>query len=198
MNYSFEYIDIILLAMIAGFIFLRLRGILGKRTGFEGKAPSQFEKVLNDIQTEKRFAPKENFDEKAQKEFIKGAKIAYETIITDFSDNDNKLIASKPLLSKNIRDKFEDALKERSQRGHFAEITFIGVNSAKIKEHKTVNKILNVTVDFVSEVITCIKDKDKKIISGDPEKIKKIYDTWVFSRDTRSNNPNWQLVDTLT
>ena len=198
MNYSFEYIDIILLAMIAGFIFLRLRGILGKRTGFEGKAPSQFEKVLNDIQTEKKAVVKENFDDEAQREFIKGAKIAYETIITDFSDNDNKLIASKPLLSKNIRNQFEEALKERSQKGHFAEITFIGVNSAKIKEHKTVNKILNVTVDFVSEVITCIKDKDKKIISGDPEKIKKIYDTWVFSRDTRSNNPNWQLVDTLT
>ena len=54
------------------------------------------------------------------------------------------------------------------------------------------------TVDFVGEVITCIRDKNKKIISGHPEKIKKIYDTWVFSRDTRSNNPNWQLVDTLT
>jgi predicted lipid-binding transport protein (Tim44 family) len=175
-----------------------LRGILGKRTGFEGKAPSQFEKVLNDIQTEKKAVVKENFDDEAQREFIKGAKIAYETIITDFSDNDNKLIASKPLLSENIRNQFEEALKERGQKGHFAEITFIGVNSAKIKEHKTVNKILNVTVDFVSEVITCIKDKDKKIISGDPEKIKKIYDTWVFSRDTRSNNPNWQLVDTLT
>ena len=52
--------------------------------------------------------------------------------------------------------------------------------------------------DFVSEIITCIKDKDKKIVSGDPEKIKKIYDTWVFSRDTTSANPNWQLVDTLT
>ena len=198
MNYSFEYIDIILLAMIAGFIFLRLRGILGKRTGFEGKAPSQFEKVLNKVQTEKKFTPKENFDDEAQKEFIKGAKIAYETIITDFSDNDNKLIASKPLLSKKIHDQFEDALKERSKRGHYAEITFIGVNSAKIKEHKKVDKILNVTVDFIGEVITCIKDKDKKIISGDPEKIKKIYDTWIFSRDMRSNNPNWQLVDTVT
>jgi len=198
MNYSFEYIDIILLAMIAGFIFLRLRGILGKRTGFEGKAPSQFEKVLNKVQTEKKFKPKENFDDEAQKEFIKGAKIAYETIITDFSDNDNKLIASKPLLSKRIHDQFEVALKERSKRGHYAEITFIGVNSAKIKDHKKIDEILNVTVDFVSEVITCIKDKDKKIISGDPEKIKKIYDTWVFSRDTRSKNPNWQLVDTLT
>ncbi|MDC1078370.1 Tim44/TimA family putative adaptor protein [Candidatus Pelagibacter sp.] len=198
MSYSFEYIDIILLAMIAGFIFLRLRGILGKRTGFEGKVPSQFEKVLNNIQTEKKVTSKENFDEESQKEFLKGAKIAYETIITDFSDNDNKLIASKPLLSKKIYDQFEEALKERSKRGHFAEITFIGINSARIKEHKKIDKILNVTVDFVSEVITCIKDKDKKVISGDPEKIKKIYDTWVFSRDTRSSNPNWQLVDTLT
>ena len=198
MNYSFEYIDIILLAMIAGFIFLRLRGILGKRTGFEGKAPSQFEKVLNNIQTEKKVTIKENFDEESQREFLKGAKIAYETIITDFSDNDNKLIASKPLLSKKIHDQFEEALQERSKRGHFAEITFIGVNSAKIKEHKKIDKILNVTVDFVSEVITCVKDQNKKVISGDPEKIKKIYDTWVFSRDTTSRNPNWQLVDTLT
>src|SRR6056300_87702 len=198
MSYSFEYIDIILLAMIAGFIFLRLRGILGKRTGFEGKVPSQFEKVLNNIQTEKKTTIKENFDEESQREFLKGAKIAYETIITDFSDNDNKLVASKPLLSKKIHDQFEEALRERNKRGHFAEITFIGVNSAKIKEYKKIDKILNVTVDFVSEVITCIKDKNKKVISGDPEKIKKIYDTWVFSRDTRSSNPNWQLVDTLT
>ena len=198
MNYSFEYIDIILLAMIAGFIFLRLRGILGKRTGFEGKAPSQFEKVLNNIQTEKKTTIKENFDEESQREFLKGAKIAYETIITDFSDNDNKLVASKSLLSKKIHDQFEEALRERNKRGHFAEITFIGVNSAKIKEHKKIDKMLNVTVDFVSEVITCIKDKNKKVISGDPEKIKKIYDTWVFSRDTTSRNPNWQLVDTLT
>ena len=184
--------------MIAGFIFLRLRGILGKRTGFEGKAPSQFERVLNNIQSEKILAPKENFDEEAQKEFIKGAKIAYETIITDFSDNDNKLVASKSLLSKKIHDQFEDALKERSKRGHYAEITFIGVNSAIIKEHKKIDQFLKVTVDFVSEVITCVRDKEKKIISGDPKKIKKIHDTWVFSRDIRSTNPNWQLVDTLT
>jgi predicted lipid-binding transport protein (Tim44 family) len=198
MNYSFEYIDIILLAMIAGFIFLRLRGILGKRTGFDGKAPSQFEKVMNDIQTKKKFSLKENFDKDAQQEFLKGAQIAYETIITDFSDNDNKLIASKPLLNKKIYDQFNEALQERSKRGHYAEITFIGINSAKIKEHKKNNEILNVTVEFVSEVITCIKDKEKKVISGNPEQIKKIYDTWVFSRDTQTNNPNWQLVDTLT
>jgi len=198
MNYSFEYIDIILLAMIAGFIFLRLRGILGKRTGFEGKAPAQFQEVLKNINLEKNIKNPDNFDDVAKKEFLSGAKIAYETIITDFSDNDNKLTTSKSLLSEKIFDQFNQALKERSKRGHYAEITFIGINSAKIKEHKKINSFLQVTVDFVGEVITCIRDKEKKIISGNPDKIKKIYDTWVFSRDTKSNNPNWQLVDTLT
>ena len=198
MNYSFEYIDIILLAMIAGFIFLRLRGILGKRTGFEGKLRDEFKEELTKTVLKNNIKNNQIFDEEAKNDFIKGAKIAYETIITDFSDNDNKLIESKPLLSKKMYDQFNEALQDRSKRGHYAEITFIGVNSAVIKEHKKIDQLLKVTVDFVSEVITCIKDKDKKIISGDPEKIKKVHDTWVFSRDMRSTNPNWQLIDTLT
>ena len=57
---------------------------------------------------------------------------------------------------------------------------------------------MQVTVEFVSEVITCVKDKGGKIISGNPEKIKKIYDTWIFSKDIRSKNPNWLLIETLT
>ena len=198
MGYSFEYIDIILLAMIAGFIFLRLRGILGKRSGFEGKEFAKFEDILKKVEPNKKKDLNENFDNEAQKEFLKGATIAYETIITDFSDNDNKITTSKPLLSNDVRKQFEAALKERNDKGHFAEITFIGVNSAKVKEHKKIGKVLNVTVDFIAEVITCIKDKNKTIISGDPEKIKKIYDTWVFSRDMTSSNPNWQLVNVLT
>ena len=198
MNYSFEYIDIILLAMIAGFIFLRLRGILGKRTGFDGKSITHFEEVLKKVNNEKKIKTYETFDDAAQKAFLKGAKIAYETIITDFSDSDNKLTVSKPLLSKKIFDQFNNALADRNQKQYSAEITFIGVESAEIKEHKQVDKILEVTVDFVAEIITCIRDKDKKIISGDPEKIKKIYDTWIFSRNINSKNPNWQLIDTLT
>ena len=197
MNYSFEYIDIILLAMIAGFIFLRLRGILGRKTGFEGKLSPQFEKKFQKVNIKSK-PLSENFDEEAQKNFLYGAKIAYETIITDFSDSDNKLIASKPLLGKKIYDQFKSALKEREAKGNYAEITFIGIKSAIIKTHKKVENSFEVTVDFVSEIITCIKDKEKKIISGDAEKIKKIYDTWVFSRDTKSINPNWQLVDILT
>ena len=198
MNYSFEYIDIILLAMIAGFIFLRLRGILGKRTGFDGKTSPQLKEVLKKVNQDQPKKNPETFDDNAQKEFLKGAKIAYETVITDFSDNDNKITTSRPLLNNEIYNQFNQALKERSSRGHFAEITFIGVNSASIKEQRRIGKILNVTVDFIAEVITCIRDKEKKIVSGDPEKIKKIYDTWIFSRDTTSPNPNWQLVNILT
>jgi len=198
MSYSFEYIDIILLAMIAGFIFLRLRGILGKRSGFEGKVPAQVDKILKEVSPKKKLKKKNTFDENDQKEFLIGAKIAYETIITDFSDEDNKLTRSKSLLNDDIYNQFNEALKERNEKGLSAEITFIGVNSAIIKDHKKIDKFLNVTVDFIAEVITCIKDKENKIVSGDPKKIKKIYDTWVFSRDTTSANPNWQLVNTLT
>ena len=197
MSYSFEYMDIILLAMIAGFIFLRLRGILGKKTGFDGKPPTQFEKDLPKTRVISK-AINENFNEEAKIEFLKGAQIAYETIITDFSDSDNKLIASKPLLSKKIHDQFKEALLERENKGHFAEITFIGIKSAAVKTHKKIEDNLEVTVDFVSEIITCIKDKDKKIISGDGEKIKTVYDTWVFSKNIKSDNPNWLLIDTIT
>ena len=197
MSYSFQYIDIILLAMIAGFIFLRLRGILGKKTGFEGKIPTQFEKEFQKIKISSKPII-ENFDKEAQKDFLKGARIAYETIITDFSDSDNKLIASKSLLSKKIYDQFNEALLDRENNGHFAEITFIGIKSAVVKTHKKIEESLEVTVDFVSEIITCIKDKDKKIISGNAEKIKTVYDTWVFSKDIKSANPNWLLIDTIT
>jgi len=197
MNYSFEYIDVIFLAMVAGFIFLRLRNILGKRTGFEGKIPQQFNEILENTKVSKVEKTNQEFDDRAQKEFLNGAKIAYETIITDFSDNDNKIISSKSLLGKKIYDQFKQALKERNEKGHFAEITFVGINSAIIKEYKRIDKFLEVIVDFTAEVITCIKDKEKKIVSGDPDKIIKIYDSWVFSRDISSKNPNWQLVDIL-
>ena len=196
MNYSFEYIDIILLAMIAGFIFLRLRGILGKKTGFEGKLATQIEKEFPKINIKKK-KESQIFEEVAKKEFLEGAKIAYETIITDFSDSDNKLTRCKNLLNKKIYEQFNEGLSEREARGHFAEITFIGIKSALVKTHKKIENNLEVTVDFVSEMITCIKDKDKKIISGDSEKIKTVYDTWVFSKDVNSTNPNWLLTEII-
>jgi len=193
MNYSFEYIDIILLAMIAGFIFLRLRGILGKKTGFEEEINTSFPHDFKPKKSEKKI-DLNSFDEKEKKEFLKGANIAYETIITSFSNGNLRDV--KYLLDNNIFDQFNDAIRERNSKGHISETTFIGINSSIIKNQEQKNNFLEVTVDFVSEIISTIKDKEKKIISGNPDKIKKVYDTWKFKKDTTTSNPNWLLVDT--
>ena len=193
MSYSFEYIDIILLAMIAGFIFLRLRGILGKKTGFEDNINTSFPHEAP-LKTNEKKIDAQNFDDSAKKEFLKGAKIAYETIVTNFSTGNLKNI--KTLLDKKVFEEFDVAIKERKNRGLQSETTFIGINSADIKEHNQNSNMLEVTVDFVSEIISCVKDKDKKILSGDPQKIKKVHDTWKFSRDISSTSPNWLLIDT--
>ena len=194
MSYSFEYIDIILLAMIAGFIFLRLRGILGKKTGHEENLDSNFSRDLPTKEILKNKLNLLNFDQEAKENFLKGAKIAYETIIIAFASGNLKNIRS--LLGKKVFDQFSEAVKVRENEGHISETTFIGVNSASIKEHKKINNILEVTVDFVSEIISCVKDKNNKILSGDTNKVKKVFDTWKFSKDPRSSNPNWLLIDT--
>ena len=193
MNYSFEYIDIILLAMIAGFIFLRLREILGKKTGYEENISTSFPHEFPEKKNNTKLHA-DNFDESAKKEFINGAKIAYETIITSFANGNIKDV--KNLLAKSVFDQFDSAVKERNSKGLLSDTTFVGINSADIKDHKQNNNMLEVTVDFVSEIITCVRDKNKNIMSGDPQKVKKVHDTWKFSKDSRSSNPNWVLIDT--
>jgi predicted lipid-binding transport protein (Tim44 family) len=193
MSYSFEYIDIILLAMIAGFIFLRLRGILGKKTGLEEDINSSFRQETSEVKPTVKLNS-ETFDEKAKKEFLKGAEVAYETIVTNFSKG--KLKDIKSLLALNVYEQFNIALDERKSKNYSSETTFIGINSAEIKQHKQNKNMLEVTVEFVSEIISCIKDKENKIISGDPAKVKKVNDIWKFSKDSRSTNPNWLLIDT--
>ena len=95
-----------------------------------------------------------------------------------------------------VLEQFNSALDERESKNYSSETTFIGINSAEIKNHQQNKNMLEVTVEFVSEIISCVKDKDNKIVSGDPEKIKKVLDTWKFSKDSRSANPNWLLIDT--
>ena len=191
MNYSFEYIDIILLAMIAGFIFLRLRGILGRRTDNKESFNNQFDFV--DKEKKSKFKT-EQFDDAAKEKFIVGAKAAYEMIITAFAKGDVKQL--KILLNKNVYNEFLKAIEDRKLKKLKSETTFIGIKSVKIKDFTDVNSIYNVTVDFISEIITCTKNIDNKVVAGDPEKIKIVTDTWKFSKDKRSNNPNWLLIET--
>jgi len=145
MNYSFEYIDIILLAMIAGFIFLRLRGILGKKSGFEDKMSAGF---AHDFPAEKskKTLNEKTFDEKAKKDFLSGAKIAYETIITSFSSGNLKNV--KPLLDKKVYDQFDEAIKTRDASGQVSETTFIGIDTAEIKNHENKKRFFRSNSQF--------------------------------------------------
>ena len=148
MNYSFEYIDIILLAMIAGFIFLRLRGILGRKSEFENKVTTEFKPEFVKETIKENFNG-ESFDDAAKSNFLKGAKIAYENIVTSFSAGN--LSSVKNLLDKKIYDQFQEALKDRKKNDEISEMTFIGINLAEIKNHENNNGFLEVEVDFESE-----------------------------------------------
>ena len=112
MNYSFEYIDIILLAMIAGFIFLRLRGILGKRTGFSEKLSTDFKQKIQKETTNNNLK-NQTFDDSAKLEFLNGAKEAYEMIVTSFAKGDKNVL--KPLLNKKIYQSFSDEIDKRKK-----------------------------------------------------------------------------------
>jgi len=193
MNYSFEYIDIILLAMIAGFIFLRLRGILGKRTGFSEKLSTDFKQEIQKETTNKNLE-NQIFDDSAKQKFLNGSKAAYEMIVTSFAEGDKNVL--KPLLNKEIYQNFSDEIDNRKKENIKSELTFVGVKSAKIKNFEKKDNIYTFTVDFVSEIITCKKDKNNKVIEGNPDIIKTVNDIWKFSKNMWSNNPNWYLVET--
>ena len=197
MNSSFEYLDIILLAIIAGFIILRLRGILGRRTGHEKKDFGDlFGKKETQNGSEKKVVnlSSSKLDDATKEQFIKGAKAAYEMIITSFAKGDKKTL--KPLLNKEIYKNFSDEIDHRIKENSKSELTFVGVKSAEIKNFEKKDNIYTFTVNFVSEIITCKKDKNNKVIEGNPDIIKTVKDVWKFSKNMWSGNPNWYLVET--
>ena len=197
MNSSFEYLDIIILAMIAGFIILRLRGILGRRTGREKRVfKDSFGQKVSQKNDEKKVVnlSSSKLDDAAKEQFIKGAKAAYEMIITSFAKGDKN--ALKPLLNKEIYQNFSDEIDHRKKENSKSELTFVGVKSAKIKNFEKKNNVYTFTVNFVSEIITCKKDKNNKVVEGSPDIIKTVNDIWKFSKNMWSSNPNWYLVET--
>ena len=197
MSSSFEYLDIILLAMIAGFIILRLRGILGRRTGREKRVfRDSFGQKVSQKNDEKKVVnlSPDKLDDAAKEQFIKGAKAAYEMIITSFAKGDKH--ALKPLLNKEIYQSFSDEIDHRKKENLKSELTFVGVKSAEIKNFEKKDNIYTFTVNFVSEIITCKKDKNNKVVEGSPDIIKTVNDIWKFSKNMWSSNPNWYLVET--
>ena len=197
MSSQFGFVDIILLAMIAGFIILRLRNILGRKTGHQGKPTGGYfprgMEVLKDIENNEAIKSG-NIDEEVKKHFLKGAEIAYEQIITSFAKGDKKTL--KSLLGENLFSDFSKVIEERKKKEIKYETTFIGLKSSKILEFKKIENIYKVTVNFVSEIITCVKDKNNQIIEGNPDTIKTVNDVWKFSKNMWSQDPTWYLVET--
>ena len=197
MSNQFGYIDIILLAMFAGFIILRLRNILGRRSGHEKKPMNRYfpkgMEVMQDIENNEAIR-NNNVDEDVKKKFLKGAELAYEQIIVSFAKGDKK--ALKSLLEKNMFKEFSDVIDKRKKEEIKYETTFIGLKSSKILEFKKIENIYKVSVNFVCEIITCVKDKNDKVIEGSPDTIKTVHDVWKFSKNMWSQDPTWFLVET--
>ena len=199
MSNSFGYLDIILLGMIAGFIILRLRSILGRKTGHESKIYQGFaEKEFNIPKNEVK-PVKQNLDileGKDKKEFLRGAEIAYESILTAFASGD--LIKLKNLLSSNMFSNFSEAIKSRNKEGIKSEFTFIGVKESSLENYQKISDNLFATVKFVAEVISVKKNNENKIIEGNPDKIKFVTDSWKFTRNIKQKDLNWYLSEIIS
>jgi len=199
MSNSFGYIDIILLGMIAGFIILRLRSILGRKTGHESKVYPSFEEKRFNIPKNEVKPMKQNHDVlegKDKKEFLKGAEIAYETILTAFANGEVKKL--KDLLTPTMNSNFSDAIEARNSEKIKSEFTFIGMKESSVEKYEKVNDVLFATVRFVAEVISVKKDKNDKIIEGNPDKIKFVTDIWKFTKNIKKNSPNWYLSEIIS
>jgi len=199
MSNNFGYIDIILLGMIAGFIILRLRNILGRKTGHEPKIYPGFEEKKFNTPNNNIKNFKQNHDVlegQEKKEFLKGAEIAYETILTSFANGDNKKL--KSLLTPDMATNFEQAIKVRNKENIKSDFTFIGVKQSSVEKYERIKNELFASVKFVSEVISVKKDKDDKIIEGNPNKIKQVTDYWKFTKNILKKGPNWYLSEIVS
>ena len=199
MSNNFGYIDIILLAMIAGFIILRLRNILGRKTGHETKIYTDFNEKRFETINKKNINVNEVRDVlegQDKKEFLKGAEIAYETIITSFAKGDKKKL--EDLLTKQMSNNFYEAIEERNRLKISSDLTFIGVKQSNLEKYEKIKTNLYATVKFVSEIISVKKDANNKIIEGNPDRIKTVTDHWKFTKSASSKSPNWYLTEIIS
>jgi len=195
MNDNFGYIDIVLLAIVAGIIILRLRNVLGK--GAEDTAIRAKKSVIVDAQFEdvKSSKLEENINTKEFKEdiFLKGAQAAYEMIVNAFASADKKTL--KDLTSPDVYKSFVAVLDDRKNKKLLNQFTFIGIKKAKIENIDKKDSFYNVKTRFVSEIISCVKDANNNIIEGSSDEIQTVNDIWSFSKDLNSDDPTWLLTE---
>ena len=239
MSEAFDIYTLLFL-VLAVVVFLRLRNVLGRRTGNERppfdpysrdetlQKPSQSgakdnvvtlpqnnESGVRNSQVEtaeeleerlKEYAPvgselysgltaitevDKSFD---PGQFLQGAKTAYEMIVMAFAEGNKR--ALKPLLNREVYDGFAAAIDERERNGEIIDSSFVGIDKSNIIEADLKNKSAQVTIKFVSEIITAVRNKSGEVISGDPRKIIEVTDIWTFAREVTSSDPNWKLIAT--
>ncbi|WP_404423581.1 Tim44/TimA family putative adaptor protein [Thalassospira australica] len=225
-----QYFDIILFALIAVFLVLRLRGVLGRRNGEEkqgptdvfgrrthqdgnGKdavnsAPQPTDNVYrlpdNDKGTVAADSSTFGVLQKIQKadpdftqqDFLNGARMAFEMIVEYFAKGDKDGL--KPLLSNDVYKNFAAAIDARAEKGEREETTLVGIKSAAIHDASLEGRTAYITIKFVSEEVSVIRNNDGDVVSGDPNQVIEAEDLWTFARNIESRDPNWQLVATET
>ena len=127
-------------------------------------------------------------------EFLNGANMAYEMIVTAFADSDKGTL--KNLLSKDVFESFESAINDRAERGETVKSSFVGIDHSEIAHAEIKKRSANISVRFESQIVSATFDKGGKIVEGDEQEVVRVKDIWTFSRDTRSRDPNWKLVAT--
>lgn len=222
MGEGFQFIEIVLFAMVAVFLILRLRNVLGRRTGNERpppRAPYADSRAAKDdkvVPLPERRTPSGPGAEVAYSkdpqvnaglravigadrtfavdEFVGGARTAYDMVLASFATGDTETL--RALLDDDVYDRFRRAIADRETRGETLETTLVALRSAEIVEARLNGRTAEVTVKFVSELVSVTRDKSGAVISGDPQGAKTVTDYWTFARDTRSSDPNWKLVAT--
>jgi len=221
------FLEIILLAMVAAFIFLRLRNVLGRRTGHEQSNPrtrlgqgkdSDETKTSQDddnvIALPERDSPTatpdgipeesplaatltqisladRNFD---GNNFLEGAGGAYEMIVSAFANGDMSEV--KAFLGDRVLQNFSDVIEQREQNSQIQETTIVGVKSADLIDADFDGKTAELTVKFVTEMVSVTRDDEGRVVAGDPSATQNVTDIWTFARKVRSRDPNWMLTAT--
>jgi predicted lipid-binding transport protein (Tim44 family) len=218
------FIDIIFFAMIAAFLVLRLRSVLGRRDGHESghrdslAASSGAERTSDKIvrlpdQSTAAEAEEDTGGTEAdsplaeglarirrgdpdfdENGFLSGARMAFEMILSAYAEGSDEVL--EPLLSPEVYGNFAHAIEDRKRAGETVEETLVGIKECAILEASMEDRTAQVTVKFVSEQISVTRDRDGEVIDGDPSAVIEVTDFWTFARDTRSRDLNWTLVET--
>jgi predicted lipid-binding transport protein (Tim44 family) len=228
----------IIFLALAVFIFLRLRSVLGRRTGRERPPYDPYsardavrspagEKVVTLPSRPVEAAPRtidaapqpsaERWKDVAEtgspaasgldaiaaadsgfdvQHFLTGARAAYEMVVTAFAAGDRRQLHG--LLSREVYDGFDGAISERESRGETAESKFVSIDSATVNGAELRNRTAQITVRFVSKLVSATRDRSGAVIDGNAEKVTDVTDLWTFARDVSSRDPNWKVVATET